>query len=283
MIIATHLDLVVGVLAIATVACNVKRTTDPSRDLRRALVIAAAGWASEDSIIRLYGAYQYTPRWAFFADQVPVAIVLCWPALIMSAISISEQWTQNRPYQVIFTAVIVLLDAALIEPVSVTVGLWQWKLPGMLGVPPIALFGWGVFGLLMASGVHLMDRIAPAKLHAVFVVLLAPLVLLLVLPCVVGWIPPKWSWPDWIACGGAIAVFGNLLWALGHQRSRRMRLLDLLQRAPAAAFFFWLIAAETSIEESLLFQASTIAAIYLVMCGYAGLAQRWVWKERPTG
>src|SRR3954465_1154321 len=48
-------------------------------------LLAVAGFVGEDSVIRAYGFYFYSPRWPLFLDRVPLLIVLIWPVVIHSA------------------------------------------------------------------------------------------------------------------------------------------------------------------------------------------------------
>ena len=54
------------------------------RDAMLALaLLAVAGFLGEDSVIRAYGFYYYSPRWHLFLDRVPLMIVLIWPIVIL--------------------------------------------------------------------------------------------------------------------------------------------------------------------------------------------------------
>src|SRR5262249_12701740 len=89
--------------------------------------------------IRSYGFYQYsTLAWSMFVDRVPLLVALIWPVVIDSA----HQLAGGRAR---FTFVIVLADAALIEPIAARAGLWAWNEPGLFGVPFIGMLGWGLF------------------------------------------------------------------------------------------------------------------------------------------
>ena len=56
-----------------------------------AALLAVAGFLGEDSVIRAYGFYFYSPRWHLFLDRVPLMIVVIWPVVIHSAWSLARR------------------------------------------------------------------------------------------------------------------------------------------------------------------------------------------------
>ena len=108
-------------------------------------LLAVAGFVGEDSVIRAYGFYSYSPRWHLFLDRVPLAIVLIWPIVIHSAWRWRAAWRRAPALAPLVGAAIVLADASLIEPIAVHAGLWTWTEPGLFAVPPIGIIGWAYF------------------------------------------------------------------------------------------------------------------------------------------
>lgn len=106
--------------------------------LREVAAVAAGAWVGEEVCIRVYTAYRYAPGWTVFVDRVPLAVVLIWPAVVLSARAV--QRTTGAP-----AALVVLFDACLIEPIATHAGLWSWNLPGAFGVPPIGPVGWACY------------------------------------------------------------------------------------------------------------------------------------------
>jgi carotenoid biosynthesis protein len=199
------------------------------------LVLAVAGFIGEDSVIRAYGFYFYSPRWHLFLDRVPLMIVLIWPIVIHSAFTLARRLSPTAAPLV--GAAIVLADASLIEPIAVHAGLWSWTEPGLFAVPPIGILGWAFFA---GAAMLCLERT-----RATLVIVFAPLATHALLVAS-WWILLRWisrplpSWPAvalaWIALGTLAAV------ALRRRIGRRLPPSELMLRAPGAAFFFVLLA-----------------------------------------
>jgi hypothetical protein len=125
---------------------RMRRAAAPLHWILRFLGCAVCAWLSEESAIRFYGFYQYSPRWSVFLSNVPLAVIMVWPALIDSATALASQ-TVSRTGPVIrfVTAGIVLTDALLIETICTNGRLWSWNEPGIFTVPPIGILGWAYF------------------------------------------------------------------------------------------------------------------------------------------
>jgi len=207
------------------------------RDAMLALaLLAVAGFLGEDSVIRAYGFYYYSPRWHLFLDRVPLMIVLIWPIVIHSAWSLARRLSP-RAWAPLVGAGIVLADASLIEPIAVHAGLWTWTEPGLFAVPPIGILGWAYFaGAAMAC----LERARP--LAAVVVAPLATHVMLVAS----WWLAFKWlsrPLPPWPFVVAAWVVLGLLAVAAVRVPKRHEPAFrnDLLLRGPGAAFFFVLL------------------------------------------
>jgi len=197
-------------------------------------LLAVAGFLGEDSVIRAYGFYFYSPRWHLFLDKVPLLIFVIWPIVIHSAWSLARR-LGPRATAPLLGAAIVLADASLIEPIAVHAGLWTWTEPGLFAVPPIGIIGWAYFA---GAAMVCLERNRP-----VAAVVVAPLATHAMLVAS-WWLAFKWlsrplpAWPFVIA---AWIVLGAVAVAALRVPGRREFRKDLLLRGPGAAFFFVLL------------------------------------------
>ncbi|MDB4970949.1 MAG: hypothetical protein JWN44_6638 [Myxococcales bacterium] len=198
------------------------------------LLLALAGFVGEDSVIRAYGFYFYSPAWHLFVDRVPLLIILIWPVVIHSAWRLGHAIAPARAS--LLGAAIVLADASLIEPIAVHARLWTWTEPGLFAVPPIGIFGWAYF-----AGVAM---VCLERVRATAAIVVAPFVThgLLLASWWIVFRPLSRTLPPW--------PFVAAIWAVGawvgivifrHRVSRRVPTPDLLLRAPGALFFFALL------------------------------------------
>ena len=124
------------------------RRTPVGELLRDYLALAVAAYLGEQSCIRLYHFYQYSPAWSLRLVDVPLLVPLIWPLVVMSARSVGQAlWPGPRSPLVRagMVGALVAFDASLVEVVAVRAGLWSWAEPGHLGVPVIGILGWGFF------------------------------------------------------------------------------------------------------------------------------------------
>lgn len=245
------------------------------------LLIAVSAWVGEVSCIRLYGFYQYDPRWSLFADRMPLMVALIWPVVILSARELHGQLrsANQRPFAqrtesgAIGVALVVLYDASLVEPIAVASGLWSWNEPGLFGVPLIGILGWAYFAGAVVFLLHWLR--GPAK---VLVVVLAPLITHALL--VVTW----WGALRWILRGpvaptaaAVLSAIVALVLAIAARRNRHHVGLDvMISRMAAAGFFFALLALYGAVVPSLVAYAIAFAPPYL-------LATRWSFGSERVG
>jgi hypothetical protein len=112
-------------------------------------VISAASWIAEETSIRMYHFYQYSPDWILFLGHVPVLVILIWPLVIHSGWELASQsMAKNRRHVHLVAALIIWIDASLVETISVKAGFWSWNAVGVFGVPLIGIFGWLYFSIL---------------------------------------------------------------------------------------------------------------------------------------
>lgn len=232
--------------------------------------LVGASWLAEDTAIRLYGFYHYDPGWWPFVDRVPLLIVLIWPVVIHSAYDLVERWlprlTASR--MAVVSGLVILTDAALIEPIAVHCGLWSWTEPGLFGVPPIGVLGWAFF-----TGLAVWVWRVP--IHRAWVLLLAPLgthVLLLatwwgLLRHLNGEVDPRLA----VTALGIVAAMLSMRIA----RTRRAPPLgDVWMRGPGAIFFFVLLALFARDHTLLVFWTVAFALPWVTLVLMASRARR---------
>ncbi|HEY2744819.1 MAG TPA: carotenoid biosynthesis protein [Polyangia bacterium] len=232
------LALEIACAAIVAIYVIARREAIPALAL-----LAVAGFIGEDSVIRVYGFYFYSPRWHLFLDRVPLMIVVIWPIVIHSAWSLARRLAPSRAWAPLVGAGIVLADASLIEPIAVHAGLWTWTEPGLFAVPPIGILGWAFFaGAAMVCLERAEKNGTPPALAVVAASLTTHALLV-----ASWWLAFKWmsrSLPPWPFVAAAWIVLGALALAAARARPGRgapaLR-KDLLLRGPGAAFFFVLL------------------------------------------
>jgi len=238
---------------------------------RRALVdlalLGAGAWAAEQTCIVLYDFYQYDAPWKIFVGEVPLLVVFIWPFVIVSAREVCHalSWrTAAGRAHPLAVALVVLYDAALVEPVAVRAGLWSWNEPGLFGVPFIGIVGWACYAGVASA---LLD--AWPGMRRIALLLLAPL-LTHALLLAFWWGGFRWGMRDALpaAAGTALSVVaGSGLTAIFFQWRRKDRLVDLGVMAPrmlAAALFFGLLFWRGADVLPLVFFGLPFAAPYLM-------------------
>lgn len=210
------------------------------RDWRVLALLAVAGFVGEDSVIRAYGFYYYSPRWHLFLDRVPTMIVVIWPIVIHSAWALARRLAPAR-HVAVCAAAIVLADASLIEPIAVHAGLWTWTEPGLFAVPPIGILGWAYFA---GACIAILDAARRRGLWRLVVVAAGPLATHVLLVAS-WWAALRWvsrPLPAWPAVALGWLVLGALAVAAARRRlGRKVPAAELALRAPGAAFFFVLL------------------------------------------
>ena len=242
------------------VVVRAKLDADPRRFLMRMATFVAAGWVCEDTVIRAYGFYFYSPDWTLFLDHVPVMIILIWPVVIHSAWDLAGHLL-GRTHRLVplLASAIVLADASLIEPIAVEAGLWTWTEPGLFRVPPIGILGWALFAFFAIGAMQRKLR------FTIPVALLGTHASLLLL----WWIFFRWvndTVPAWPVVG--LAWVASLLLALLVRRrhlERRVPLVEMLLRVPAALFFFVLLAIDGLDVPALCLYALAFAPPYVLL------------------
>jgi len=244
-----------------------KHEREPLAFMSRYLFLAATAWIGEDSVIRLYGFYEYSPEWTLFIDRVPLMVLIIWPVVVLSARQLAGYLVgPSRELVPILTGLLVLADASMIEPISVAAGFWHWNAPGIFSVPPIGLLGWAYFAGLSCWRFELQEQResgAGLGLGDSLVVLIGCHALLL--PS--WWVFLKWlSQPLPNALSVALALLCSLAVTASSIRRRAHRAVPtwlLFQRTPAALFFFGLLAFGTSHSPALLLYVLAFVPPYM--------------------
>jgi hypothetical protein len=214
--------------------------------LRDVVSVAAGAWLGEEICIRVYDAYAYAPGWTVFVDRVPLAVVLIWPAVVLSARAVQK--AVGVP-----AGLVVLFDAFLVEPIATHAGLWTWNLPGFFGVPPLGPVGWACYG---AAACFMLDK-APR-----WTALAAPLL------AHAGILAAWWGLLRWVqaeippSVAAAVSALVCTSAAVVAIRSRKLPWREAVPRASAAALFVALLAA--SPDRLLIFYAVPFALPWLL-------------------
>jgi len=203
--------------------------------VRPAILIFFASWIGEASAVYFYGFYHYSELWWFRIAGVPLLIPLIWPMVILSGREVLRAlWPAGIKHEAWALALLVFIDASLIEVVSVRCGLWSWVEPGYLGVPLIGVAGWAWFAL----AVMLILRRTSGR-RQWWVVPGAPIILHLLLVAS-WWIFLKWHWRgDWFWQFAVIIAI--LAWAALRLRRQRRMSMDVVRIRLLAAGIFGLL------------------------------------------
>ena len=126
--------------------------TERGRLLTLILLIAVTSWLGEDTSIRRYAYYGYPDAWWLVLDQVPLLVVAIWPLVILTSDQVVRALFPDlsRLGHAAAVAVMVLIDASLIETVAVAANLWFWVEGGYLGVPLAGMVGWAAYAFSIA-------------------------------------------------------------------------------------------------------------------------------------
>ncbi|MBS2011521.1 MAG: carotenoid biosynthesis protein [Deltaproteobacteria bacterium] len=240
----TRLEILCLGIVAAYVALRLARRDERAIDvLVRFALLSLSSAVAEDTIIHAYGYYGYATTWSVFVDRVPLVVVVVWPVVVDSAAVLARALGGDRaptPLRLAaLTSVIVLGDAALIEPVAVRAGLWRWTEPGIFAVPVIGILGWAVFAFFATWILETRARpavlvVAPAASHVVLVG--------------AWWAGLRYLERPLPSLGVVLVVVLVSLLLVARTtfdpRARGVPMRALLMRAPGASFFFVLLASD---------------------------------------
>jgi len=267
-------ELVALAIVVLFIAVRAKLGREPRRFLSRLALLVAASWIGENTVIEAYGFYTYSREWSLFVHHVPLAIVLIWPVVIHSAWELASNLMsgalapkgEGRRWIPLAVGALVLTDAWMIEPIAVSSGLWWWHEPGIFEVPPIGVLGWAFHAALCIA---VLERTARrAALNDAWCTLVAPLgthVLLLASWWgLFRWINhPVDPWPV-VALAWAVSLTLAVI-SLRRRARRRVPVVDMWLRIPAALFFFTLVVRDGHDNLPLLLYAAAFAPPYLTL------------------
>lgn len=237
--------LFVECFSLAVLVLFVVLERDRRAALRDAFLIALGAFLGEDTCIRGYGFYLYSHKWHFFADRVPVVVLLIWPAVVLSGLKIAKalvpRCSQTPASLALAVFGIVTFDAALIEPVAVASELWHWTEQGIFHVPVVGILGWGFYAGCIVFGLELTKKAPLLKLLAPLPAVLGTHALLLASWWLVFRHVLRLEIAFHVCLGLALAA--SLVY-LSAVRSARAALgkRDLLTRAAATSLFVLLLA-----------------------------------------
>ena len=233
-----------GIVLLYVLSCTIGQAGS-LRLLSRLCMVSIACWITEETCIRFYGFYSYSPTWSLFLGHVPILIILIWPVLIHSSWNLASQLLNKQTKLLPLAAGgMVFTDALLIEPIAVNAGLWSWSEPGIFHVPPIGILGWGIFAFLCT--LFFKKGISPNALKKrdgfllVFPVIATHALLLAI------W----WGGLRWINMDVPSAPVAGVAWTLSivmtltilrRGTGRHVRKKTLLLRVPASLFFLVLL------------------------------------------
>jgi hypothetical protein len=262
-------NLELGALAIVVLFVFVRARfgREPRSFLIRISLLVVASWIAEDTVIRAYGFYFYNPDWSVFIDKVPLAILLIWPIVIHSAWELAAALLgEGHRLVPLVGAAFVWADASLIEPIAVGSGLWQWTEPGLFEVPPIGILGWAFHAGLCMWVFEWQRANARSFTWSAVALALTPIGTHLLL-LASWWLLFRWinhTVPPWpvVACVWIISL-SLTAQSIRSAARRKVPALDIHSRAPAAAFFFVLLALDSRQVPALIGYALAFAPPYL--------------------
>ncbi len=244
-------------------------TDDKRAFVRRFILLAIASWLAEDTCIRLYGFYAYSPEWSLFLDKMPLMIALIWPAVILSAWELVRKLLgAGHRWLPLAVGAMVFADAWLIEPIAVQSGLWRWFEPGLFEVPPIGVLGWAIFAALAVVVFEALEQRNKSGMAEAAILIVAPVGSHLLL-IASWWSLLRWinvTIPAWPAVGLICAISVVLAWLAYRARlSERIPASAIYGRIPAALFFFALLAVFGRDEYALIVWALAVAPPWLAI------------------
>lgn len=252
----------------------------------RMLAIAIAAGVTENLCIRLYGFYEYSPQWSTFVGHVPLMVIAIWPVVIHSAWDLSRHLLRPGHRLIpVMAGGIVFIDAALIEPIASSAGLWTWHVPGLFGVPPIAILGWALFGGACVALWEYNERTAQPSWAETLVIGVVPVVTHLSL-LITWWIALRWlSQPIDPLAGLIAAWFFSAIasaWFLSERWRRRLSEDLMLARVPATLLFGGLLAALATKLPLLALYGAAFAMAYTCLTPWLPMARRLHGAYRTT-
>lgn len=258
-------ELACALVVVVTLRAMAKQR--PARELAVDYAsLAFAGLVGEETCITLYGHYAYAAGWHLRLHHVPLLVPLIWPLVILSAREVVRTLAAGRlsaRAEHVAVALVVVLDASLIEVLSVRAGLWSWSEPGHLGVPIVGILGWGMFALGAAAGLAAPLERRPSRVFALGLASTHGLLL------ATWWGLFRWGlrrdlgpWSTW-AVGAVCLVALAVVLAARRPPGRGLDAAVLGPRLAATALFFVLFVLTAPTEPHLVAHLACVALPYV--------------------
>ena len=179
-------EVIFLLLALYSIYTLVKRKEKHNIILFFSLI--AYGMALELTTVHLTRGYRYTD-FLLMIGNVPLWIGCMWAVLIYTTMRITDLLGLPGHIKPIADAVLVASVDVAIDPVAISMGLWQWGIPGnWFGVPYANYFGWFnavfIFSVIWRGSDYYFERmkkIIPKRaihyIHAMVTIVLATIVL----------------------------------------------------------------------------------------------------------
>lgn len=247
----------------------------------RLVLVSAASWIAEESCIRCYRFYSYSPSWTLFLADVPLLVIVLWPIIVHSAWDLASQMLQpGHRFVPLAAGAIVLSDALLLEPVGVHIGLWSWKEPGIFEVPFIGILGWAYFAFLCMLHFGKERRQGGTRR----INLLMPVIAVLgthLLLVITWWVAFRWvkiTVDPRLAAGLAWLVSIFLVYAILKNRTgARVEKKTLWLRFLGALFLFTCLALNANDSKLLIVYGVAFAPPYLTLMAQQYMLRRKQW------
>jgi hypothetical protein len=155
--------IALGVAIVLALICTYYAMKRRSPYIAVVIGAAAFGLFIEFFDITMFNTYYYDPSYFMLFGKVPLTIVLCWGAIIYSAMRTSDYLDLKWYYKPIYDGMLALSIDLALDPVAVNLPLWVWQVnPQMhmpanfLGIPLANFYGWYAvvfcYSLLVRAG-----------------------------------------------------------------------------------------------------------------------------------
>jgi hypothetical protein len=142
-----RIELPLWVMVLAGWLLMSQRDRGPA--LRTLITTAAIAWVAEQTLLRAHGYHFYSAGWWIVLGAVPLVLPLWWALAITTAVEVTREASNPRRAAAL-AALLVLADAALVQPWLVTVGGCRWNGDGPFGVAAVGLLGPAILAYAVA-------------------------------------------------------------------------------------------------------------------------------------
>jgi putative membrane protein len=112
-----------------------------------------------------YGHFEYTGELgARIFGILPWTVGFSWTPLMLGAVAMVYPFTHSKTLRILLPVVVLVVFDLLLDPVAVSVGMWQFAEQGIYyGVPFRNFVGWGISGLIGSQISYFLFSHATAK------------------------------------------------------------------------------------------------------------------------